>query len=65
MKASTKRTLKKVFLNVAAVLFALILTGNIIAGENAGQINQVLGTQTSKTISTLPEGQEEGYARYL
>ena len=65
MKPSTKRTLKKVFLNVTAGLFAVIFTGNIIAGENAGQINQVMGTKTSKTISTLPAGQEEGYARYF
>ena len=65
MKSSTRRTLKKIFLNITAVLFALIFTGNIIAGENAGQINQVLGTKTSKTISTLPAGQEEGYVRYF
>ncbi len=65
MKASSKRTLKKVFLNITAALFCLIFTGNIIAGENQGQINQVLGTKTSEIISTLPAGQEEGYARYF
>ena len=65
MKPSTRRTLKKAFLNVTAGLFALIFTGNMIAGENAGQINQVLGTKTSMTVSTLPEGQEETYARYF
>ncbi len=65
MKPSTKRTLKKLFLNVSAGLFCIVFTGNIIAGENAGQINQFLGTKTSKTISTLPAGQEEGYARYF
>ena len=65
MKPKTRRALKKVFLNVTAGLFALIFTGNVIAGENAGQINQVLGTKTSETISTLPAGQEEGYARYF
>ncbi len=59
------RTLKKVFLNVTAFLFALVFTGNVIAGENAGQINQVLGTKTSMTVSTLPEGQEEVYSRYF
>lgn len=64
MKPSTKRALKKVFLNVTAVLFAIIFTGNIIAGEIAGQINSVLGTATSKVVSTLPEGEEEGYVRY-
>ena len=65
MKPSTRRTLKKVFLNVTLALLALVYTGNVIAGENAGQINQFLGTKTSKTISTLPEGQEEGYSRYF
>ena len=65
MKPSTKRTLKKIFLNVATALFAVVFTGNVIAGENAGQINQFLGTKTSKTISTLPAGQEEGYSRYF
>ena len=65
MKPSTKRTLKKVFLNITTGLFAVVLTGNVIAGENAGQINQFLGTKTSETVSTLPKGQEEGYARYF
>ena len=65
MKASTKRTLKKLFLNITAALFAVIFTGNVIAGENQGQINQALGTKTSETISTLPAGQEEGYSRYF
>lgn len=64
MKPSTKRTLKKVFLNVMAVLFAIVFTGNVIAGEIAGQINSALGTSTSKVVSTLPEGEEEGYVRY-
>lgn len=59
-KRSGKRTLKKIFLNITVILFALIFTGNIIANENAGQINQVLGTKTSETI-TDPN---EGYARY-
>ncbi len=65
MKPSTKRTLKKLFLNITAGLFAVVFTGNVIAGENAGQINQFMGIKTSKTISTLPEGQEEGYSRYF
>ena len=65
MKPSTRRTLKKLFLNITSALFAVVLTGNVIAGENAGQINQFLGTKTSETISTLPAGQEETYARYF
>ncbi len=63
MKASKKRTLKKVFLNVTATLFAVIFTGNVIAGECAGQLNSALGTTTSKVVST-GEGEDEGYARY-
>jgi beta-glucosidase len=63
MKASKKRTLKKVFLNVTATLFAVIFTGNVIAGECAGQINSALGTTTSKVVSTA-DGEDEGYARY-
>lgn len=65
MKPSTRRTLKKLFLNITSALFAVVLTGNVIAGENAGQINQFLGTKTSETISTLPAGQTETYARYF
>lgn len=59
-----KRTLKKVFLNIMCILCALVITGNVIAGECAGQINSALGTSTSKVISTLPEGETEDYARY-
>ena len=65
MKPSARRTLKKLFLNITSALCAVVLTGNVIAGENAGQINQFLGTKTSETISTLPAGQEETYARYF
>ncbi len=64
MKPSKGRTWKKVLLNIFAVLLAVVVTGNIIAGECAGQINSALGTVTSKVVSTLPEGEEEGYARY-
>lgn len=59
-----KRTLKKLFLNVTAILLAIIVTGNIIAVECAGQINSALGLATSKVVSTLPEGETEDYARY-
>lgn len=59
-----KRTLKKLFLNVTAILLAIIVTGNIIAVECAGQINSALGLATSKVVSTLPEGETEEYARY-
>ncbi len=65
MKATTKRTLKKVFLNVTAILLALVVTGSTIANECAGQINSALGLATSKIVSTLPEGQTEEYTRYF
>ena len=61
----SRRTLKKVLLNLFAVLFAIVFTGNVIASENAGQINQVLGTKTSMTVSTAPAGTEETYTRYF
>ena len=65
MKPSSKRTLKKAFLNITAGLCAIVFTGNVIAGECAGQINSALGTAPSKVVSTLAEGETEGYARYF
>lgn len=65
MKPSSKRTLKKAFLNITAGLCAIVFTGNVIAGECAGQINSALGTATSKVVTTLAEGETEGYARYF
>ncbi len=65
MKPTTRRTLKKLFLNVTAGLCAIVFTGNVIAGEIAGQINAALGTSTSKVVSTLAEGETEEYARYF
>lgn len=65
MKPSSKRTLKKAFLNITAGLCAIVFTGNVIAGECAGQINSALGTATSKVVSTLAVGETEGYARYF
>lgn len=65
MKPSSKRTLKKAFLNITAGLCAIVFTGNVIAGECAGQINSALGTATSKVVSTLAEGETEGYVRYF
>ena len=57
------RTLKKVFLNVMAVLLAITCAGSTIANECAGQINSTLGLATSMVVSTLPEGQTEAYPR--
>ena len=52
-------------MNITAGLCAIVFTGNVIAGECAGQINSALGTATSKVVSTLAEGEAEGYARYF
>lgn len=64
MKPSTKRTLKKVFLNVSAALLTIVYVGNMVAAENAGQINAFLGTSTSKTVK-IDETLEEDYPRYF
>ncbi len=64
MKPSTKRTLKKVFLNISAALLTITYVGNMIAAENAGQINAFLGTSTSKTVK-IDETLEEDYPRYF
>ena len=64
MKPSTKRTLKKVFLNVSAALLTIAYVGNLVAAENAGQINAFLGTSTSKTVK-IDENLEEDYPRYF
>ncbi len=63
MKASKHRTLKKVLLNIVAVLCVLMITGNIIASANAVQIHSFLGTSPSKIV--MKDGAEdEGYVRY-
>lgn len=64
MKPSTKRTLKKVFLNISAALLTITYVGNLIAAENAGQINAFLGTSTSQTVK-IDETLEEDYPRYF
>ena len=64
MKPSTKRTLKKVFLNISAALLTIAYVGNLVAAENAGQINAFLGTSTSKTVK-IDENLEEDYPRYF
>ena len=64
MKPSTKRTLKKLFLNVSVALLTIAYVGNLIAVENAGQINAFLGTTSSKTVK-IDETLEEDYPRYF
>lgn len=63
MKASKHRTLKKVLLNIMAVLCVLVYTGNTIAAANAGEVHKALGTSPTKIV--MKEGAEdEGYKRY-
>lgn len=63
MKASKHRTLKKVLLNIMAVLCVLVYTGNTIANANSGEIHKALGTSPTKIV--MKEGAEdEGYKRY-
>lgn len=62
MKSSKKRTLKKVFANVAIGLLIVTYFGNTIAGQFSGQINSFLGTSTSMTVT---DGEDSGeYVRY-
>ena len=56
MKASTSRTLKKVFLNIVAVLCVVLITGNLIAEACAVQIHGFLGTEATKNV--LADGTE-------
>jgi len=64
MKASKSRTLKKVFLNIVAVLCVLVITGNVIANANAAALHSAFGTVPSKIV--MKEGAEdEGYVRYF
>ena len=64
MKPSSKRTLKKVFLNITTVLFALVLTGNVIAGENADAIVSALGTENQHTAKELVSPEENKACYY-
>ena len=57
MKSSKKRTLKKVFANVAIGLLIVTYFGNTIAGQFSGQINSFLGTSTSMTVT---DGEDSG-----
>lgn len=69
MSTSTKvkksrSTLKKVFLNIALVLLAVFYLLNIIANENAGQINSFLGIAATRMVYT-GDGDPNHYPRYF
>lgn len=58
-----KRTLKKVLLNIMAVLCVIVYTGNTIAAANSGEVHKFFKTSPTKIV--MKEGAEdEGYKRY-
>lgn len=64
MKASKHRTLKKVLVNIMAVLCVLVYTGNTIAGANSGEVHKFFKTSPTKIV--MKEGAvDEGYKRYF
>ena len=63
MKASKHRTLKKVLLNIMAVLCVVVYTGSTIAAANAGEVHKFFKTSPTKIV--MKEGAvDEGYKRY-
>ncbi|MCD8022596.1 MAG: glycoside hydrolase family 3 C-terminal domain-containing protein [Lachnospiraceae bacterium] len=50
-KTKSRRTPKKIFTNVVAILLCLVYFANVLAGEYSGQVNAFLGTSTTKTVS--------------
>lgn len=66
MKAQKKpkTTLKKVLLNLSLVLLGIFYLLNVIAGENAVQINTVLGIASTKKVYT-GTGDPNQYPRYF
>ena len=63
MKVSKHRTLKKVLLNIMAILCVVVYTGSTIAAANAGEVHKFFNTSPTKIV--IKEGAEdEGYTRY-
>ena len=63
MKVSKHRTLKKVLLNIMAILCVVVYTGSTIAAANAGEVHKFFNTSPTKVV--MKEGAEdEGYKRY-
>ena len=68
MKASKSRTLKKVLLNIVAVLCVVMITGNVIATACAVQIHGFLGTEPTKYVledGTVVDPATMEYKRYF
>ena len=63
MKVSKHRTLKKVLLNIMAILCVVVYTGSTIAAANSGEVHKFFNTSPTKIV--MKEGAEdEGYKRY-
>ncbi|MEF9880598.1 MAG: beta-glucosidase, partial [Clostridia bacterium] len=60
----SRTTLKKVFLNISVALLAIFYLLNVIANENAGQINAFLGIGATTTVYT-GKGDPTEYPRYF
>ncbi|MEG0047820.1 MAG: glycoside hydrolase family 3 C-terminal domain-containing protein [Clostridia bacterium] len=60
----SRTTLKKVFLNISVALLAIFYLLNVIANENAGQINAFLGIGATTTVYT-GKGDPKEYPRYF
>lgn len=68
MKASKSRTLKKVLLNIVAVLCVVMITGNMIATACEVQIHGFLGTEPTKYVledGTVVDPATMEYKRYF
>ena len=57
MKVSKHRTLKKVLLNIMAILCVVVYTGSTIAAANAGEVHKFFKTSPTKIV--IKEGEEE------
>lgn len=63
MRSSKKRTLKKIYTNITAVLLVIVYFAGTIANDFSGQINSFLGITTTQMVSE--DGSSGEYARYF
>ncbi len=59
----SRTTAKKILLNISVALLAVFYMLNVIANENAGQINSTLGIAATKTVY-IGDGDPNEYPRY-
>ncbi len=63
MKVSKHRTLKKVLLNIMAILCVVVYTGSTIAAANSGEVHKFFNTSPTKIVMK-ERAEDEGYKRY-